>query len=298
MLRAILLQTALLNVLYNRNNISYEDGYQIINSVTNFNNLVTAGTSGVWLVLTTFTMSASKTLPAGVKLEFRDTQINLGGFDLTGTDTKIDANLNQIFVGQPIGTWDVDNVYPEWFGTTGDGLVDDLVEIQYAEDFSTLTTTKRSLIFTKSYAVSNNINKASNVDWCGGGEIVKKDAGTITGASKALVLCDTISNFTISNLSFKNVLRGYELSSGMTSAVTKGDRNTIIDVYVCSDFSIKDNLLENFAQGIQLRGCDNFSVKGNNIYANTGKTAEEIIAPCRRARGSHRGSDPSSGTGR
>ena len=134
---AILLQTALLNVLYNRNNISYEDGYQIINSVTNFNNLVTAGTSGVWLVLTDFTMSASKTLPAGVTLEFRDTQINLGGFTLTGTDTEIVNTESQIINlngGALAGTWDVEKGNPVWLGAVGDGVVDNSIMFQSALD--------------------------------------------------------------------------------------------------------------------------------------------------------------------
>lgn len=129
---AILLQSSLLNVLYNRNNIGTGDGYQIINSITDFNDLVTAGTSGIWLFLSTITMSASKTLPADVTLEFRNTQLNFGGFTLTGTNSMVNAYMDQIFDTSGIfaGTWKVAESNPLWFGAVGDGVADDTVAIQ------------------------------------------------------------------------------------------------------------------------------------------------------------------------
>jgi hypothetical protein len=54
-------------------------------------------------------------------------------YSITGTNTKIDAGLYQIFDlsngGTIIGSWDIKETYPHWFGAIGDGVADDTVAI-------------------------------------------------------------------------------------------------------------------------------------------------------------------------
>lgn len=135
---AILLQSALKDVLFNRDNLGSELGYKIINNISDFNALVTGGTAGVWLFLANITLDANKTIPAGVTFEFRNTKIDLNGFTLSGTSTVIDANMQQIFElngGAIDSTWEANDVQSIWFGVKSDGSTDDLVALQAAIDF-------------------------------------------------------------------------------------------------------------------------------------------------------------------
>lgn len=133
---AILLQAALKDVLFNRDNLGTDLGFQVISNTSDFNALVTGATPGVWLFLSDVTLDGNKTLPSGVTLNLRDGKIS-GAFTLTGDDTKIEANLVQIFNTNVIiaGTWIVNEFFPDWFGAIGDDSTDNSVEIQKSIDF-------------------------------------------------------------------------------------------------------------------------------------------------------------------
>lgn len=73
------------------------------------------------------------TVPSGCVLKFEGGKIYsaiAGGGTLVGQDTKIEAGLEQIFgTGVTVsGTWNVPEAYPEWFGATGKGIVEDAYE--------------------------------------------------------------------------------------------------------------------------------------------------------------------------
>ena len=108
------------------------NGYYVVNSLLDFDSLISNASAGVWMIISDITLDANKTIPAGVTLQFRNAKINLGGFTLTGTNTKIDAGLTQIFdiSANLEGEWNVIESYTEWFGAVGDGIVNDTIPIQ------------------------------------------------------------------------------------------------------------------------------------------------------------------------
>lgn len=67
-----------------------------------------------------YTLGEDITIPAECILEFDGGSIN-GAYTLTGNNTEIYAGLVKIFNTDVIitGTWNIINVYPEWFGAKG-----------------------------------------------------------------------------------------------------------------------------------------------------------------------------------
>lgn len=63
------------------------------------------------------------TIPENCTLEFAGGNISNG--TIIGDNTKIEAGLNKIFETIEIsGTWNINEVYPEWFGAKNDGTTD------------------------------------------------------------------------------------------------------------------------------------------------------------------------------
>ena len=88
-------------------------------------------TNTIYVILYNFTLTSNVTIPADCILEFDGGSIS-GAYTLTGTNTGIRAELVKIFNTDVTlaGTWNIINVYPEWFGATG--INDDYVAIQKA----------------------------------------------------------------------------------------------------------------------------------------------------------------------
>ena len=102
-------------------------GYKVVNNLGTLDALISLGLGGNWLVLGDIVLDSNKTIPSGVTLHFNGGSIDLNGFSLIGNLTSIEANAQQIFIGNAsyLGLWIIDNAYPEWFGAIGDGLTDD-----------------------------------------------------------------------------------------------------------------------------------------------------------------------------
>jgi hypothetical protein len=86
----------------------------------------------------TYLLDTDITLPANCTIKpMPGARIKISsGVTLTGTNTKIEAGLEQIFDlslgGTIAGTWDIERSYPQWFGAVADGVTDDTSEIQAA----------------------------------------------------------------------------------------------------------------------------------------------------------------------
>tara|TARA_R110001599_G_scaffold81528_1_gene220015 strand:- start:189 stop:1850 length:1662 start_codon:yes stop_codon:yes gene_type:complete len=134
-----LLAFADVNGLASKGTIKQVIGNYVVNSLLDFDSLILNASTGVWMVISDITLDANKTIPAGVTLQFRDAKINLGGFTLTGTSTKIDTGLTQIFdtSGNITGEWVINDFYPQWFGALGDGVTDDTSSLQATMDVIT-----------------------------------------------------------------------------------------------------------------------------------------------------------------
>ena len=97
-------------------------GYLVISTLSQFNALITAGTSGNWLITDDIVLDANKIIPNGVTLHFNGGVIS-GAYTLTGDNTDIEAPLTTIFSTDVLfsGDWSVKETYPQWFGLVGDG---------------------------------------------------------------------------------------------------------------------------------------------------------------------------------
>ena len=133
------------------------NGYYVVNSLLDFDSLISSASPGVWMVISDITLDANKTIPTGVTLQFRNAKINLGGFILTGTNTKINAGLNQIFdTNGSLSGFEVVEAYPQWFGALGDGIADDKTAIQSTINSFSHVVLKSNFVFVIGDGVTNN----------------------------------------------------------------------------------------------------------------------------------------------
>jgi len=161
------------------------NGYYVVNSLLDFDSLISNASSGVWMIISDITLDANKTIPAGVTLQFRNAKINLGGFTLTGANTKIDAGLSQIFdTSGIISGFNVLEYYAEWFGAVGDGVTDDTASMDKAMALGVLK------LNNKAYRYINTDNRIENVTIIG----AKKPSlnATETGLEDGSIIVGTL----------------------------------------------------------------------------------------------------------
>lgn len=96
-----------------------------------------------------------------------------GGF-LKGVDTCIHASVDQIFDNVSLlGSWNVDECYPEWFGAKGDGNTDDASAWQVTMDCPIA-----NVCAVNKYMVASEIEFSVSKNLYGGGEIYAQSVTT------------------------------------------------------------------------------------------------------------------------
>lgn len=99
----------------------------IIYDETDLVTAITNTVTGDWIIASDITLTAARTIPSGVTLEFiNNAIIDLNGFILIGTNTIIKAGSVKIFeydrtAAYIDGTWDVKHWNCRWFGAIPDG---------------------------------------------------------------------------------------------------------------------------------------------------------------------------------
>jgi hypothetical protein len=172
--------------------------------------------------------------------------------------------------GAPVNVFD--------YGAVGDGVNDDTTAIQAAEDYAASLGVPVELYFPAGiYAITASIQKKSNVNWIGVGQIERLNYATATGAAFSLVVANGVNDWTIQGLNFKNVTRTRELAVPLTSSVAVGASNTCLDVFNCSRWAIRECTIRQFTYGILYRECQDFQITNNWLYADTGKTVDQIL---------------------
>lgn len=118
-------------------------------------------TDTVFVIQYDFVLGEDITIPANCVLEFYGGSLS-GSYTLTGTDTGIRAELVKIFNTNIItaGTWNITNVYPEWFGAKG--VDDDTAAIRKA----LVLGTGHTVVFSRSrtYKLYDNVEIFSNTE--------------------------------------------------------------------------------------------------------------------------------------
>lgn len=107
------------------------------------------------------------TIPEGCTLDFQGGSFSNG--TISGNNTKIKANLEKIF-GDTLslsGSWNIIEVYPEWFGAKGDGTSDDTDYITQAIRTAKSMVCKPWVKLCSTYLVTDTIYLPQFCKLCG-----------------------------------------------------------------------------------------------------------------------------------
>lgn len=91
-------------------------------------------------------------VPKNCVLDFQGGKFYNG--TIVGDNTSINASFYNVFGSSKlVGTWNVEHVYPEWFGAKGDGISDDTDAFQYIID--NFNTNIKIKLLNKTYCISS-----------------------------------------------------------------------------------------------------------------------------------------------
>tara|TARA_R110000851_G_scaffold141057_1_gene278630 strand:+ start:6085 stop:8517 length:2433 start_codon:yes stop_codon:yes gene_type:complete len=136
-------------------------------------------------------------------------------------NTSIEANLSQVFDGSGIvsGTFNIDNIYPQWFGAKGNGVNDDSPAFQKAVDFVELIGSALRIPLTSGqvYSLHSTVIIKKGIYISGGIGAINwfsmPQAGYIKCGGTNTVMFDygdsgvySTSSFSINGLNFKDPL--------------------------------------------------------------------------------------------
>lgn len=224
-----------------------------------------------------YVLSCDITIPPNCTLFFDGGSIT-GNFTITGNNTKIIAEQNEIFLGGIIleGSWNVNESFPEWFGAKGDGINDDTQAIVNCLKLKNIKLT------AKTYLVTNLFLKdLSNVSIIGDNSTIKTSYNNLNNRFNLLGNLDMSSDET-------DYVNGCFYMSGVTLDCNSGDYEwetppnpNYYHALALENFrkvTIENCCIKNTLMcGIRLYLCDKVTVRNcsfENIGTETGKGAE------------------------
>ena len=135
----------------------------IVSGVNTLTQSMINQTNTIYVIQYDFTLGEDITIPENCVLKFDGGSI-IGKHAIAGQNTIIDAMLVKIFDTNIsiVGSWNITEAYPEWFGAKGDGVTDDSTFIEKCINIFKLTCFSSE----KTYFVNNIIVKtsSSNID--------------------------------------------------------------------------------------------------------------------------------------
>jgi len=140
----------------------YADLYALINTTINGDD------AEIWFKNGSCYVGSNITIPDNIKFKFLHGGMlkPKSGVTITGSNAKLESGLHQIFdltLGGAVGgTWDIKEVYPEWFGAFG-GTTDDYIPITNAINFAYDTTNRIVKTIKPLYTISNKLELTKGV---------------------------------------------------------------------------------------------------------------------------------------
>ena len=197
------------------------------------------------------------TLPKECVLEFN------GGFFrgkhlITGSNTIIKADLVNIISPEVTikGSWNVTEVYPEWFGAKGDGVFDDAIAINKCLSLNSEDNSPIKIIFAKpQYYVGEIINFSGkqNVSFEGTNKnIIQK----LKGNHQNMFDGGMCKNVLIKNLTFDGSLESWNFEIPVNPNWSQKNYNAcIIGASNTTDITLDNCVIKNFYYGVFLGGA-------------------------------------------
>lgn len=213
----------------------------------------------IYVIQNDYKLVGNITIPEGCSFEFDGGSIR-GAYTITGINTIILAGEEEIFSPDIIitGTWNVMEVYPEWFGAKGDGLFDDAIAINKCFSFSSDKEGRPiKVVLTKpKYYVGDIINFSGKSQVCIEGtskNVIKK----IKGNRNNMFDGGYCKHIQISNLTFDGSLEDWSIEIPDKPNWSKKTFNAcIIGASNTSDLTLDNCVIRNFYYGVYLGGAN------------------------------------------
>ena len=202
------------------------------------------------------------TIPHGCTLEFDGGSIR-GNHIITGKNTIIKASIEKIFSLNITlrGTWNVREVYPEWFGACGDGVMDDAVAVNKCISFSSgREFYPIKIIFSgKKYFVGETINfsETSNISFEGTNKnVIRK----LKGNRKNMFDGGFCKHVRICNLTLDGNLVDWDTEIPVTPNWSRRTYNAcFIGASNSADITVDNCVIKNFNYGLFLGGASEYN---------------------------------------
>lgn len=257
----------------------YAELYALINTTIN------GADAEIWFKNGTCLIGTSIAIPSNVKLVF----LNGGmlkpesGVTITGSNAKVEAGLTQIFDltdgGSLAGTWDIKEIYPQWFGAKGDNSTDDTVAFQKCIDMSIKIKIPEGTYILKPVSGNygnfalNSFDKTPIIEGSGIGKTILKLVRT---ASETLDLL-AVTTCHIRNLS---------IDGGFNKATMTKDEGAVISangdctIESCHIYNAMGSCITSTGDNIRILNCklEKFGDHAIYVSGNLTETQEGDVA--------------------